>query len=230
MIKRLFLVLFLSVAFGCSPKVKHTIDPDAYNTLPQNERFIRNETINFTISVGYDDDIAKLNKAKQILRVSLRELKEQLNVNFVIVEEKVLPLVVEKGFENAPNCALQLEPNKITYDRHLNFCFLAGKFYDRSNSHEVLGVTFMPHGIILSQFHEHLDFLIINIVIHEIGHYLGAGHTDSGIMRPAATLDAYYGILPFDRKAVYQMRNLQNLIDKMKDEEIQALIGTKIVE
>lgn len=175
--------------------------------LPEKDRFISSQKIEFDISIGYDIAVSDRDRIHHDLTIALQSLEDELNVKFNIVQEKEVVLNPLIGFDRAPYCALQLDPSKREKDNHINLCFINNFVAEAENGLVVLG-TYVPKlGIGLISTSDNM-YVNINTIKHELGHFLGAlEHSKIGLMQPAGPIRSKTAILHFDKFAVKQIRD-----------------------
>lgn len=183
-----------------------------FYTKPE-DYYIFEKTLNFEISIGYDNSLHDYNETLLLVHTALEHIEKTLNVKFHIIMEKIVELDPNLGIDQAPVCATQLNPTKREKDRHLNLCVVPFPLSENDdNDSLILGVYVPRLGInLISKTEDKMLFL--NIIVHEIGHFLGARHTNNGIMKESLTKQqTKNGILKFSKTSIEQIREKQKVL------------------
>lgn len=198
-----FIILFF-ILFGCSQK---EVSIDTSFNLPKEKRHITQETLQFDLTVGYDKNVNVYRVRKNLMLV-LKGLEEEINVKFNILDEKHVIISTKETNEMFAHCALQLNPSKRESDKHLHLCFIDSEVKIFSDDFIAIGGYMSILGAALIGDYKD-DFQNMNTIKHEIGHFLGAGHTRYGIMQPGLSEYQYFKVFKFSLESIQEIREKQ---------------------
>lgn len=175
------------------------------------------EPVVATIRVHYQKGLSHKLETKKNFQHALYLLSEELNIRFLIIEEKEFEFQAPEFVEGAPIPLIQelnvmmkgmaCGANHIP-DGAATLCIFEGTITPDLGKDNgiVLGAQSGPI-IILSNLESDIGF--INVTRHEIGHLLGAPHTDpdgNDLMRPGLGEEGLTKLLPFDEGSVDAIR------------------------
>ncbi len=189
------LILCIMLLSGCSVSVK----------LPETE-IVPNQTVSIPIRIAYQAGL----EHKLTTRVRIAEAFESIEKEFRVRFDVQAETEFDPGWEPDDLITDLKVQMKALGCRSVNIqdgvpilCIYNGKvLVDAGEDGAILGVTW---GATMSLGNMSDRELFINVLRHEIGHLLGAGHSKD-LMAPSLGRDGLKYLLPFPKEAVDEIK------------------------
>lgn len=193
--KKFLLVISLTLSCICLS----VCSVDGYK-IQKNVRFVSEETLELKIAIGYDSSITDISNLVFLTRDAFNEIERQLNIKFESSADNRVT-IGSSVFTIERDCSSYFKDTNIKYD--VIMCILNSKLVVINGIAD--GLYFPSNKVVIVSVDDN-NHSVINTIMHELGHFLGANHSKTGLMTEMKGLSAYTKYLQFSKTSIKQIK------------------------